>query len=198
MVFQHLGGFTIKHSIIHQCIYTCMCEELLICYWWWCVVPLRVLCNCQTVKTFSSPTLFTLAVNELDLTFKLRLSMQHPQDSHEPQKTKQESRGEWLPLCARPQGIHSPRLFGTKKAKKSATRDLRYDAELLTKKLSTLHEHWLLLIPENVLFWNVLNKPQQRFKALWSDFTKQWCLQKRSHRWLLLLVSVCFLFVILT
>lgn len=56
--------------------------------------------------------------------------MQHPLDSHEPQKTKQEFRGEWLPLCARPQGIHSPRSCGTKKAKKSATRDLRYGPEL--------------------------------------------------------------------
>lgn len=55
------------------------------------------------------------------------LSMQHPRDLREPQKTKQESRGEWPPSCARPPGIHSPRLYGTRKAKKSATRDLRYD-----------------------------------------------------------------------
>lgn len=63
------------------------------------------------------------------------LSMQHPPDLHEHLKIKQASRGEWPPLCARPQGIHSPRLSGTRKAKKSATRDLRYDDEMRMKCL---------------------------------------------------------------
>lgn len=58
----------------------------------------------------------------------LSLSTQHPQSSHEHQKTRQVSRGAWPPLCARPPANLSPRLSGTRKAKKSATRDSRYDA----------------------------------------------------------------------
>lgn len=55
------------------------------------------------------------------------LSTQHPRGSREHRRTRQESRGAWPPLCARLPANLSPRLSGTRKAKKSATRDSRYD-----------------------------------------------------------------------
>lgn len=75
---------------------------------------------------------------ELELNFYMHLSIQHPPDLHGPQRTRQESRGEWPPSYARPQETHSPRLSGTRKAKKSATRDLRYGAEKVKKKVHIL------------------------------------------------------------
>lgn len=57
----------------------------------------------------------------------LSLSTQQHRGSREHRRTRQESRGAWPPLYARPPANLSPRLSGTRKAKKSATRDSRYD-----------------------------------------------------------------------
>lgn len=84
----------------------------------------------------------------------LCLSTQHPRDLREHQKTRQASRGAWPPSCARRLGILSPRSFGTRKARKSATRDLRYGADMLIKcDLLVLFMQFLIVLKYCKLDW---------------------------------------------
>lgn len=85
-----------------------------------------VLCHANSCRLYHPQQLFHHFASRLHLNSTFSLSAQHPPDLPEPQKTRQASRGESPLLCARPQVIRSPRSCGTKKGKKSATRDSRY------------------------------------------------------------------------